>query len=615
MPVQAAADDNYRSFTVDLDTGVASWGIWLCIAQLPPRSKKEIESDAACPRNVDVLDEVLRTGEDQKHPLLQQHAQPDQLPMLLCPEYAFGSDDWSRVDTLVDAFPGPLLLVAGFGQTPLKGLEAIRKSASDRGITVRQGWDQEPDHGGRAMNFGCVWVKKGDQSREVILFGKNFLEAQNEDFGGIFQFKQLTEIIFNDLRLFPFICADALQTPAPGVGATVSQRLTRRIVADYKPAMCVGSLLQPNRQASDKWTIAINRLIQEFGASDVVLIISNVASAGYDVRKGGSDWRNLSGVYVSKRKQAKGQKRAQESTWYFESTDLMAWPLRSTLPQLAFGTVSLPPYATDSSKLHPWNALPHSRHAICHDGAPLVRDYLRSGLQDELLLLAEVTGCAVGSAPLKFRHVSDYIQTHPQDVANALISRLLDGPLLPSLRSWSAGDLCEKCTESLGQCLSYLDALMEGSENVASVEEKFSWVPVSTGSGEVIKLGTQPIPVALWYAFNNTTDQMLTELRQRAGTRTGPILRVFGKGWDGDLDPDLWESVCVETVVATSPPAASGEPGREYADLATDGAAPIEIMIKPSGFQSLMRLVKTRCEKSGNEFMKGYEGFVRSLQS
>ena len=613
MPAQAAPD-NYLSFTVDLDTGVASRGIWLCIAQLPPRSKQEIESDAACLRNVEVLSEVLSTAPGQQRPLLQQHAQPGQLPVLLCPEYAFGSGDWARIDELVDAFPGQLLLVAGFGQSPRQGLEAVRSSASSRDVTLHHGWREEPDPDGRSINFGCVWVKKPDDSREAFLFGKNFLEAQVEDLNGVFQFRQLTEIVLNDLRLFPFICADALETPTPGAGATVTQRLAGRIVAQHTPSLCVGSLMQPSKQASEKWTGAINRLIQEFGDSHVALVISNVASAEYDVRKGGSEWRNLSGVYVSKRKRAKGQKRAQEATGYFESTNLMAWPLRSTLPQLAFGTVSLSPYATDSSKLHPWNASPQPRRAIYCEEAPRIRDYARSGLQDELLLLSEVTECAIGDAFLKFQHVSGYIEAHSHDAANALISHLLDGPLLSGLKSWSAGDLCEKCIESLGQCLSHLDALMEGSENTASVEEKFAWAPASSGSGEVVRLGTQPVPVSLWYAFNSSTDEMLAELRRRAGTRTGIVLRVFGKGLDGDIEPDMWKNMCIETTIATTPPVAPGETGHEYADLPTDGAAPLELMIKPSGFQPLMRLVRTRCEKTSTDFMKGYEDVVRSVQ-
>jgi hypothetical protein len=108
---------------------------------------------------------------------------------------------------------------------------------------------------------------------------------------------------------------------------------------------------------------------------------------------------------------------------------------------------------------------------------------------------------------------------------------------------------------------------------------------------------------------------MLTELRRRASTRTGAVLRVFGKGWDGDIDPDLWKNICMETTNANAPPVTSGETGHEYADLPTEGAVPVDLMIKPSGFQPLMRLVRTRCERTSTEFMKGYEEVVRSMQS
>lgn len=615
MPAPGATSDNYLSFRIDLDTGVASKGVWLCIAQLPSRSKQEIEADTACPQNVEILSEILGTVAGQQHPLLKRDAQPGQLPVLVCPEYTFGSDDWARVDSLVEAFPSSLLLVAGFGQTPLAGLAAVRECASSRGLTLHCGWEDEPDQGGRAMNFGCVWVKKPDNSREAVLFGKNFLEARAEDLNGVFKFTHLTEIVFDDLRLLPFICADALETPKPGAGATVTQRLTRRIVGQHTPALCIGSLMQCGRQASETWVKAIDGLIHDFGDAQVALVIANVANPTYDARKGGGDWRNLSGIYVSKRKYANGQKRRQESTAYFDSPNLMAWPLRSTLPQLAFGTVCLHPYATDSG-LHPWNSLSErSRCTICCEQAPRIRKYIRSGLQDELLLLSEVTGCEVGGNILQFQHVKNHLQVLPHEIANALVSRLLDGPLLPSPKLRSASDLCEKCLETLGHCLSCLDAVMEGSEQTFSADDKFSWVSTATAVGDVVTLGTEPIPVALWWSIDSSTPEMLADLRQRAYNYGGAVLRVFGKGRDGDIANELWMEMCVDTTTATDLPVATGETEHPYADLSTIDAASIVYSVKPRGFQSLLNLVQLRCERGRSEFMSGYARMVRTVQS
>ncbi len=616
MQPQADSGDNYLSFTIDLDTGIVSRGVWLCIAQLPPRSEQDIASDATCLQNVEVLREILGAAAGQQRPLLQQHSQPNQLPVLVCPEYAFGSKDWTGVDELVNAFPGPLVLIAGFGQSRLKGLESIRTSASHQGVLLRHGWNDEPDDGGRAMNFGCVWVKKLDASREAVLFGKNFLEAQHEDLNGLHKFNHLTEIVFNDLRLLPFICADALETPRPGAGATVTRRLANKIIGDDKPALCVGALLQCSKQASEKWVMAIDRLLHEFGEARVALIIANVASPAYDCRSGGTDWRNLSGIYVSKRKRANGQNRAQESTGYFESATLMAWPLRSTLPQLAFGTVSLPPYTTDSGVLHPWNASPvRPRYAVCCEQSPRIRKYERSGLQDELLLLSEVTGWKVDDDPLHFQHVSKYVQAESDESANALVSCLLDGPLLPKPRPRRASDLCKMSLETLGQCLSCLDAIMEGSGHAASVEVTFSWAPRPSTVGEVLRLGTAPRLVALWWSIEKSTAEMLAELRQRAENYTGTVLRVFGKGRDGDIEAESWTDMCVDTTDVTVVPDTADESGRLYSDLSTSDATSVGHAVKPRGFQPLMKLAQLRCEGDKEKFMKGYIHLVSIVQS
>ena len=615
MSAKTIKDEDYISFEFDIDTGVSSDGIWLCIAQLPSRTKSEIEADSPCQKNIDALSELLAAGDGG--PLLTQNAQPGQLPLVVCPEYSFGSADWVRIDALVEAYVGPLVLVAGFGQCSLAGLNSIRESAVTRSVTLSCGWRDEPPHGGRSMNFGSVWVKKADQSRNVVLFGKNFLEAKNEDLKGVFKFAQLTEVAFNDVRILPFICADAIETPKPGSRATVGQRLAQRVISHHKPAICIGSLLQPEKQASEQWVNAIDRLIHEFGEANVVLVISNIATGSFDSRTGGDQWRNLSGVYVSKRKQVKGQKRAQESTDYFESASLMAWPLRSNLPQVAFGTISVPPYSAASGVLHPWNAPPTRPRCLISTGeGGRIQEYVRSGLQDELLLLAEVTRLHCSGADLKFEHVKTHIEGESREAATNLVSQLLDGPLSPQIKRQSVSDLCHQSRVALAQCLACLDAVKEGSRQVVSVDEKFSWASTPL-FGEVIRLGTFPIPVAMWWSVSSSMGESLAELRERALSR-GPCatLRVFGKGTDGDFDPDLWREICRDTTCAGEEvaPGAQAESQLEYGDLSTVGATSIQHLLKLRGFQPLMNLARTRCEKK-DKFVQGYNRLIQSVLS
>lgn len=614
MSALAATEDNYTTFEIELRTAVMSGGLWLSIAQLPSRTKSEIEANSPCSTNVAVLRELLEVADGNARPLLMQHAQPDQLPILVCPEYAFGSSDWQEIDALVEGFPGPLVLIAGFGQCPFEGLQAIRLHAGHAGTTLRCGWQEEAEPGGRAMNFGSVWVKKPDHSREAILFGKNFLEAQAEDLNGVFKFKQLTEIVFEDLRILPFICADALETPQTGGAPTVGQRLARRAVNGHKPVLCTGSLFQPGRQASEKWIIAINRLILQFGEAQVALVISNVASASYDVRAGGDTWRNLSGVYVSKRKQLKGQKQGQESTSYFDTETVMAWPLRSTVSQVVFGTLSLPPYATDSNALHPWNASPiRARCKIGTGDGAKVQQYARSDLQDEILLISEVTGQELHGTALKLNHVREHVQAGSQDSVGSLVAYILDGPLRPEIKLRKASDICLKSREALKQCLACIDALMEGSSLDALATNKFCWAIIPSQVGEIARFGALPIPISFWWSAENSSSEMLADLRTRASSRLGgPVLRVFGRGLDGDFDPGLWQEICLDTTMATERPVAIGETEGEYDDLSTVEALSVQHAVKAQGFQSLVNLSLVRNDSPG-EFEKNYDRVVRSV--
>lgn len=615
MSAQPAEDDSYRSFTIDLDTGVATRGIWLCIAQLPSRTTEEILSDAECPRNVEILKETLATNAAELPSILRKHAQPDQLEVLVCPEYAFGTADWVQVDELIKTYPNPIVLIAGFGQSSLEHLQAIRESAASRDVSLKSGWGEEPPGGGRAMNFGCVWVKKGDHSREAILYGKNFLEARVEDPQGVFKFNRLTEIVFNDLRVLPFICADILESPRAGGQPTVAQRLARRVTTNHTPALCVGSLLQMDKQASETWVKAIDGLFYAFGDAKASLIIANVATQNYDVRAGGIEWRNLSGIYVSKRNQMRGQTGAQESTSYFESANLMAWPLRSRLPQLAFGTVSLPPYTVDSGVFHPWSASPRDRCTIVLEDSPRVRTYVRTGLQDELFLLSEITNCTVNGNALRFLHVSTHLETQSNTFGDALVSHLLDGPLLRTPKHWRASEISKKDQAALRTCLSCLDALMDGSVRETSADKQFSWFQEISPVGEVVRLGSRQIPVAMWVSTHNSTAQMLTHLRDRANNYSGAVLRLFGRGTDGDIVTENWEAMCIDTTIASDPTVAASETEQSYPDLSTSGAASIGDSLKPRGLQSLISLVNFRTDGSPEDFVKEYEDVVRILQS
>jgi hypothetical protein len=535
------------------------------------------------------------------------------VPVVVCPEYAFGSSDWQAIDAVVRAFPGPLIVLGGFGQTKLASLNAIRDVA---GEGLRCGWHAEAEADGRPMNFGSAWIKKADGHREVVLYGKNYLEAEHEDLGGVFKFEHLTEIIFEDLRIFPFICADALELPAQGSDLSVSQRVALQVNQSHKPALCIGSLLQPSGQATTKWTSAIAGLLQGLGHASAGLLICNIATTGYDVRTGGELWRNLSGTYVAKRHARQGQKQIQDAAAYFETDAVMAWPLRTTSPQLVFGTLSLPPYSNDQGVLHPWATPPsQARFAIdYHNGAHIVA-YPRSGIHDEVLLLTEVTHCKQGDVDLRFKHIETHLsEVEPEDV-HVFIARLLGGPLGGVPKQWSVVDLCAKSREALAGSLQCLDAVMEASGSEASDDYRFSWASAASATGETIRLCMPDLPVALWWSGKDSSFDMMTVLRNRAqGYLSGSPLHVFGKGVDGDFDPIDWKEICAEVASATSQLGFDSGAEAEYADLSTVEATPLHHIVKTKGMQILRRLSDDRAANNP-QFKPRYVQVVKGVKA
>lgn len=604
----------FESFDIDLRTGVTTRGVWVCLAQLQSRRPQEILADEPSPANVEAISRLLSVTVEGGKPLVsQQQAHANQVPVVVCPEYAFGSSDWQLIDALIKAFPGPLILLAGFGQTKLAGLTAIRDVAGDG---LRCGWRAEADADGRPMNFGSAWVKKVDGNREVVLYGKNFPEAEHEDGAGVFKFGELTELIFDDLRIFPFICADALEMAAQGADLAVSQRIARQVNLGHKPALCIGSLLQPTGQATTRWTSAIARIMQELGQASAALLICNVATPGYDVRPGGELWRNLSGVYVAKRHGCAGQRHAQESFAYFETDAVMAWPLRTTSPQFAFGTVSLPPYNKDQGVFHPWAApISHDRYAIKHTDGTQVIPYPRSGMHDEVLLLTEVTHCKAGGVEFKFEQVARHLSDASKEEVGVFIARLLDGPLGIGPKPYNVVELCDRNRKALAGSLQYLDALMTASSLQTIDDRRFSWASPEAVMGETIRLLSPDRAVAIWWSGREVSSDMMSDLRNRAQRYLGSLpLHLFARGEDGDFDSDLWTEICSEVASASNEPAISIGAEVAYADLSTVDATPLHHLIKVKGMQALSRLAHTR-EVESAQFEPRYIQVVEGLKS
>lgn len=561
-------------------------GLWICLAQLKGRLLDDIENDRPAPDNVRVIEQLFAASSDGGACHLTANAQPNQTCVVICPEYAFGSGDWQRLDALVASFHRNLILIAAFGASPIAAIDSIKQRADQSGTQVHEGWTT-PITGQRKLNFGAVWIKSGG-SRECILFGKTLpeqsLEATNLE---IVEFAQTTEILLGDFRILPAICADLVRRIEPGGTRTPAQRMTEAALRlPLVPTLCAACLLQSNGQASLTWQQAIDRLVGALGGAHAMVVLCNVAADKPDNRAGGDTWRNLSGIYVGKQFHANGQQQDQPESSYFELVNLMAWPVRSWRPHAIFGTARFPPYGAGTG-LHPWRTF--GRRELGND----LPEYRWPPLADEIWLLCHVSGLGPNHSYFRQSEVLEHLDANTYPGPLHLVAQLLDGPFaLPA----SVNDL-PRHPSNVRSCVAGLNALLETSRRR---EMPLSW---QSQAGRLGQLNLTTGAIALWYSGTMRQDQMLSALRDTLQERLlVERLVIFGRGTDDGLDPATWEGMCDDL---SRPVDAS-----EYADLSVTEPAPLSISVVVRSFRYITRLIETAWTTANQD---GFPEFERVM--
>jgi len=143
--------------------------------------------------------------------------------VVLFPEYAFGSDDWRALDTLVRAQPQVTLFFAGFGATLGSGLEAAVRRGE-----VQSSWPSSFQFVAESRyNAAWCWIHRPGESTQCFLILKHLPEQVweaawipnfGEGQGGLL-------ISAEDVSLAPLICADAVLARASGPRAELWQTL------------------------------------------------------------------------------------------------------------------------------------------------------------------------------------------------------------------------------------------------------------------------------------------------------------------------------------------------------------------------------------------------------
>lgn len=544
-------------------------GVWICLAQLNSRQVDDIVHDRPAPENVRVIEQLFAGSANGGACHLTADAQPNQTCVVICPEYAFGSEDWQRLDSLVASFHRNLILIAAFGASPISAIACIKRRASELGTHVHEGWSTTIG-GQRKLNFGAVWIKSGN-SRECVLFGKTFpeqsFEAPNLE---IVEFAQTTEILLGDFRILPAICADLVRGSEAGAPRTVAQRMAESALrTPLVPTLCAASLLQSKKQASQTWQQAIDRLVSALGGARAMVVLCNVAADSPDNRAGGETWRNLSGIYVARQFQANGQEHDQPGSSYFDLVNLMAWPLRSWRGQAVFGTAQFPPYSAGTG-LHPWRTF--GRRELETD----LPEYRRSPLADDICLLCHVSGIGPNDNYSRQAEVLTHLESDTHPTSLDLVAQFLDGPFARP----APPNYLLRHPDNVRSCVAGINALLETSRRLGM---PLSW---QSQPGRLGQLSLTTGALALWCSGTMHQGRMLSALRDTLQERS-PVERliIFGKGTDDGLDSAIWDGMCNDLSLPMDL--------STYADLSVTEPPPLSTSLVVRSFRYITHLIET----------------------
>ncbi|MBS0961418.1 ABC-three component system protein [Acetobacter thailandicus] len=301
-----------RVTTINIELGLTVESkLHVCLAQLPIPPAGAIQDDTARPLAVAVLTQLLAGGAGHTGPALAEMVPGNEPVLIVFPEFALASSDWAEVDTVIRNAARPLIVLAGFGAALGGAVLDWANAARGPGETHRRlAWKQQDNGIGRVrrVNGGWCWVHvPGDT--HCIAYLKTIAEQNVEatqlpdmQFG-----RTITHLRFDDVDIFPLICADMLQLPGDhpdGAQARISQAL--QDVPTDRPAMVVGSLLQHGY--NNNWVRAIDSLLVQVLARRPGLVsLANIADDRVFTAEAEDQWRSLTGVFGKWDELTKGQ--------------------------------------------------------------------------------------------------------------------------------------------------------------------------------------------------------------------------------------------------------------------------------------------------------------------
>ncbi|MQB09394.1 hypothetical protein DXT96_05895 [Agrobacterium sp. ICMP 6402] len=357
---EIAINHMLRLATVTVPTPIRSLGgrLNLCVLQLAQSSLIQINNDQRRPAACAVLKDLLTGGGVHAGPVLRDIAPGTSPVIIVTPEYSFGHGDWAELDELIRQQQRPIVLIAGFGATPAADVQAW---ATEAGETARRlSWD--PDSAqlspARPINGAWCWLHGFGLDTTCAVLIKNHMEQTSElvSLEWIQAGTHLLQVSFDDLDLFPVICADMVQTFAQGEETAVHRvrAALQDSAAPDKPILITGSLVQ-REPSNANWAVAIDTWLHHIAPGRATLVaLANVAIDSPVWPEAQDSWRSLTGAFARMTSIPKNQANLRVARGV-ATPSVRGAVLRLTSPYAAGGPLCWPPYGPTGEQFF-WHA-------------------------------------------------------------------------------------------------------------------------------------------------------------------------------------------------------------------------------------------------------------------
>jgi hypothetical protein len=273
--------------------------VHLVVAQPRPYGLDVMRSQAPRPAVLATLMDLL-TG-NRKLGQLVTGRRP---AVVLFPELALAPQNWSQVDEAIRFYPSPVILICGFGVMTGGQLAAwLEETPSE---TRRDAvWNTETAPGvERVYNGGWCWVHQPEVSTACIAFQKLTSEQRDEiQIESLDTGRTLLRIELNDLVIYPVICSDFFARVAGEriIAKQIKDHLAEN-ATDARRILVAGLLAQSKGHL--EWRTAISDMARTINLDRVNVCLSNWA---FDILQGDERddcWRDYSGVYLARERDA-----------------------------------------------------------------------------------------------------------------------------------------------------------------------------------------------------------------------------------------------------------------------------------------------------------------------